>query len=67
MNDDQTLVSLMSELARLLSRRSSTPRVTALRLAHRRIREFAAVRCYGEEWCDRVLMTFLGGHEVPVI
>lgn len=56
---DQTLVSLMSEIARLLSIRSSTPRVTALRIAHRKLRAFAHVRRYSEEWCDGVLLTFL--------
>jgi hypothetical protein len=58
--DDQHLVALMSELARLLSDRSSTPRTTALRIAHRKLRAFAAARRYGEEWCDGVLYSFLG-------
>jgi hypothetical protein len=57
---DQTLVSLMGEIARLLSVRSSTPRVTALRLAHGKLRAFAHVRRYSEEWCDGVLLSFLG-------
>ena len=38
---DQPLVSLMSEIARLLSARSSTPRVAALRIAHGKLRAFA--------------------------
>jgi hypothetical protein len=58
--DDQTLVSLMSELARLLSRRSATPRKAALRIAHHKLRAFAEARRYSEEWCDGVLLTFLG-------
>ena len=53
------LVELMSELARLLSPRSSTPRRDALRLAHRRIRRYAASRGLGETWCDAVLLQFL--------
>ena len=53
------LQELMSELARLLSRRSSTPRRVALRVAHRRIRNYAAQRGLGESWCDAVLLHFL--------
>ncbi len=53
------LVELMSELARLLSRRSSTPRRDALRIAHRRIRRYANERGLGERWCDAVLLQFL--------
>jgi hypothetical protein len=53
------LVELMSELARLLSTRSSTPRRDALRLAHRRIRRYAAARGLGESWCDAVMLQFL--------
>jgi len=53
------LQELMSELARLLSRRSSTPRREALRLAHRRIRHYAAPRGLDESWCDAVLLHFL--------
>jgi hypothetical protein len=56
---DAALVNLMSDLARLLSRRSSTPRRDALSLAHRRIREFADRRHLGEDWCDAVLLTFI--------
>lgn len=59
------LVELMSELARLLSTRSSTPRRDALRLAHRRIRRYAATRGLGESWCDAVMLHFLAErHEV---
>jgi hypothetical protein len=54
------LVELMSDLARLLSRRSSTPRRDALRIAHGRIRGFAAARGLDEDWCDAVLLQFLG-------
>ena len=57
---DQSLVSLMGEIARLLSARSSTPRTTALRIAHGKLRAFARVRRYSEEWCDGVLLTVLG-------
>jgi hypothetical protein len=53
------LVELMSELARLMSRRSSTPRRDALRLAHRRIRGYAAARGLDEDWCDAVMLQFL--------
>ena len=53
------LVDLMSELARLLSRRSWTPRRDALRIAHRRIRRYAGERGLGESWCDAVLLQFL--------
>jgi hypothetical protein len=53
------LVELMSELARLLSRRSSTPRREALRIAHRRVRRYASQRGLGESWCDAVLLQFL--------
>ncbi len=53
------LVELMSELARLLSRRSSTPRRDALRIAHRRIRRYAAARGFEEWWCDAVMFQFL--------
>jgi hypothetical protein len=53
------LVELMSDLARLTSRRSGTPRRTALRAAHRMIREYAAPRGLGEVWCDSVLLLFL--------
>ena len=56
MND---LVELMSELARLLSMRSSTPRRDALRIAHRRIRRYARERGLGESWCDAVLLQFI--------
>ena len=62
--DDQTLVSLMSELARLLSRRSATPRKAALGIAHRKLRAFAEARRYSEEWCDGVLLTFLGRNDL---
>ena len=57
--DGMELEDLMSELARLLSRRSSTPRRDALRIAHRRIRRYASDRGLGESWCDAVLMHFL--------
>ena len=57
---DQATVVLMSELARLLSGRSSTPRSEALSIAHRKIREFAEVRNHSEDWCDAVLLSFLG-------
>jgi hypothetical protein len=55
----EDLRDLMSELARLLSARSSTPRRDGLRLAHRRIRRYAAARGLGENWCDAVLLHFL--------
>ena len=62
------LVELMSELARLLSTRSSTPRRDALRLAHRRIRRYAASRGLGEPWCDAVMLQFLADqHGVRVV
>ena len=58
------LVDLMSELARLLSRRSSTPRRDALRIAHTRIRGYASERGLGEPWCDAVLLQFLSDEHV---
>ncbi len=61
---DQSLVSLMGEIARLLSARSSTPRTKALRIAHGKLRAFAQVRRYSEEWCDGVLLTFLGADQL---
>jgi hypothetical protein len=56
---DTALVNLMSDLARLLSRRSSTPRRDALGIAHRRIRSFAERRHLSEDWCDAVMLTFI--------
>jgi hypothetical protein len=56
---DAALVNLMSDLARLLSRRSSTPRGDALSIAHRKIRSFAAVRQLSEDWCDAVMLAFV--------
>ena len=56
------LVELMSDLARLTSRRSGTPRRDALRTAHRMIREYAAPHGLGEAWCDSVLLLFLADH-----
>jgi hypothetical protein len=53
------LVELMSELARLLSMRSATPRRDALRIAHRRIRRYARAQGLGESWCDAVLLHFI--------
>jgi hypothetical protein len=53
------LGELMGDLARLLSRRSSTPRREALRIAHREIRRYAGERGLGESWCDAVLLQFL--------
>lgn len=57
---DPALTELMSDLARLLSDRSSTPRKRAMAVAHAKIRALAATRNYDEEWCDRVLLMFLG-------
>ena len=53
------LVELMSELARLLSTRSSTPRRDDLRMAHRRTRRYAASCGLNEPWCDAVMLQFL--------
>lgn len=53
------MMRLMEELARLLSRRSSTPRGEALGIAHRKIREYAEDRGLDEEWCDEVLLMFI--------
>lgn len=59
------LTTLMSELARLLHDRSSTPRDEALGTAHRLIRDYARPHGLSETWCDNVLLTFLGGrHDV---
>jgi hypothetical protein len=56
---DTALVNLMSDLARLLSRRSSTPRHAALSIAHRKVRSFAERRHLSEDWCDAVMLTFI--------
>ncbi len=56
---DQALTDLMSELARLLSDRSSTPRKRAMEIAHRKLRATAEARQWDEDWCDRVLLLFL--------
>jgi hypothetical protein len=56
---DPALTDLMSELARLLSDRSSTPRKHAMAIAHRKLRAVADARRYDEDWCDRVLLMFL--------
>ncbi len=53
------LVELMSELGKLLSRRSSTPRRLALGTAHARLRRYAATRGLDEDWCDAVMLQFL--------
>jgi hypothetical protein len=57
---EPALINLMGELARLLSDRSSTPRKRAMRIAHRKLRAVAETHHYPEEWCDRVLLMFLG-------
>lgn len=56
---DPALTKLMSELARLLSDRSSTPRKRAITVAHAKIRALAETTNCDEEWCDRVLLMFL--------
>ena len=56
---DPALTELMSELARLLSDRSSTPRKRAMATAHRKLRAIAGAHQCDEEWCDRVLLMFL--------
>jgi hypothetical protein len=56
---DPALTELMSELARLLSDRSATPRKRAIAVAHAKIRALAASTSSDEEWCDRVLLLFL--------
>lgn len=62
---DPSLTKLCSELARLLHERSSTPRGEALGIAHGKLRAFAEVRHYPEEWVDRVLLLFLSGkHDI---
>ena len=57
---DPALTGLMGELARLLSDRSSTPRKAAMTIAHRKLRAIADARDYGEDWCDRVMLMFIG-------
>lgn len=57
---DPALTELMSELARLLSDRSSTPRTRAMAIAHRKIRAVAEAHEYDEDWCDRVMLMFVG-------
>ena len=56
---DPGLISLMSELARLLAPRSNTPRSLALGIAYRKIHSYAQSHNLTEEWCDKVLMLFL--------
>jgi hypothetical protein len=56
---DKALKKLMSELARLFSPRSRHPRPQALTLAHARLREFAGLYGYDQDWCDNVLLLFL--------
>jgi hypothetical protein len=56
---DEELLGLVSALARLTNPRCATPRVDALRKAHRRLRNYAIQRGLTEEWCDRVLLMFL--------
>jgi hypothetical protein len=56
---DPALTDLMSELARLLSDRSSTPRKRAMAIAHQKIRAAAAEHQCNEDWCDRVMLMFL--------
>lgn len=57
--NDESLVKLMSELARLLSGRSPFGRGRAIEIAQRRLRSFAHARGYSDAWCVAVLMTFL--------
>lgn len=63
---DPALTELMSELARLLSDRSATPRKRAMAIAHRKIRALAEVRRYDEDWCDRVMLLFLSQRHVTI-
>ena len=56
---DDELLGLVSTLSRLTHPRFATPRVDALRKAHRRIRNYAVQRGLSEEWCDRVMLMFL--------
>ena len=59
------LVKLTRHLARLLHRRSSTPRGEALGLAHRAIRIYADRHGLGEDFCDKVMLLFLSGrHDI---
>ena len=64
---DQTLTDLMSELARLLSDRSSTPRKRAMAIAHRKLRAVADTYHYDEDWCDRVMLMFLSRRHRVVV
>lgn len=57
---EPALIDLMGELARLLSDRSATPRKRAMRIAHRKLRSIADTNQYPEEWCDGVMLMFLG-------
>lgn len=57
---DPALTELMGELARLMSDRSSTPRKRAMAIAHGKIRAVAEAHEYDEDWCDRVMLMFLG-------
>lgn len=57
--NDSGLIRLVRDLARLLHRRSSTPREEALKLAHRKIRDYAEVTGLSETWCDLVMLEFV--------
>lgn len=63
---DAELTCLMSDLARLTSSRSSTPRSEALGIAYRKIQSYATPRTLSEEWCDKVMMLFISRHHEHV-
>lgn len=59
MTSNTELARLMGDLARLLHKRSATPRVEGIKLAALRLREFAAREGLSESWCEAVLWEFL--------
>lgn len=63
---DAALIRLSSDLARLLHRRSSTPRAEALALAYRRITDYAIDNNMSERWRDSVMLLFIGESRVSV-
>lgn len=56
---DAKLVRLISQVTRLMHKRSSAPRSVALGDAYRLIARYASEHGHSEEWCDRVLLIFI--------
>lgn len=58
---DPALTQVVSQVTRLLHKRSSTPRPVALGTAYRLIHRYAVEHGLTETWCDRVLLMFIKG------